>query len=142
MSPIPATLGRRLLSLVYEAFLLVGVWLSLVLFPQAIISTIFEAVAPGWLIWLHSAVLLGALYGWLWAAGRQTLAMKTWKLKLVTDDGRNLATENALMHFFWAWPSYGLCGVGIIWAFFDADGKFLHDRLARTRLVSDRTQET
>jgi uncharacterized RDD family membrane protein YckC len=130
-----APLGRQLLSLLYEAFLLAGVWLSLVLFPQAIAATVLEAAAPGWAIWLHSVVLFGAFYGWLWTSGRQTLAMKTWKLRLVTDEGRSLALEHAVMRFFWAWPSYGLAGIGIVWAFFDPDGKLLHDRLAKTRLL-------
>lgn len=131
-----APLTRRLASLVYEIFLLAGVWLSLVLFPHGIIAAVREAAAPGWLIWLHTFAVLGAMYGWLWTRGRQTLAMKTWKLKLATDHGTELEAVHALMRFFWAWPSYGLLGAGILWALVDPEGKFLHDRLARTRIVS------
>jgi hypothetical protein len=29
-------------------------------------------------------------------------------------------------------------GVSIVWSFFDAEGQFLHDRLAGTRLVSSK----
>ncbi len=29
-------------------------------------------------------------------------------------------------------------GLGFLWAFLDRDGQFLHDRLARTRLVDTR----
>lgn len=132
-----AGLGRRLLSLVYEFFLLAGVWLSLVLFPQTVAASVFAAVAPGWLIWLHSFAVFAAMYCWLWSAGRRTLPMKTWRLKLVTDDGGNLQAAHAAMRYFWAWPSYGMLGIGIVWALVDADGKFLHDRLAKTRLVAE-----
>ena len=131
----PAPLGRQLLSLLYEALLLLGVWLSLVLFPQAIAATVLESAMPGWMIWLHSIALFGGLYAWLWTSGRQTLAMKTWKLRLVTDEGRALALEHAMMRFIWAWPSYGLAGIGIVWAMFDPERKLLHDRLAKTRLM-------
>ena len=133
-----AGLGRRLLSLVYEFFLLAGVWLSLVLFPQAIAASVFATAAPGWLIWLHSFVIFAAMYCWLWSDGRRTLPMKTWRLRLVTDEGRDLQAVHAAMRYFWAWPSYGLLGIGIAWAVFDAEGKFLHDRLARTRLLAER----
>lgn len=133
----PAGLGRRLLSLVYEFFLLAGVWLSLVLFPQTIAATALSTAAPGWLVWVHSFIVLAAMYCWLWSSGRQTLAMKTWRLKLLTDEGENLQVAHAAMRYFWAWPSYGLLGIGVLWAIFDADGKLLHDRLARTQLVSE-----
>ena len=132
-----AGLGRRLLSLVYESFLFAGVWLSLVLFPHAIAATAFSAAAPGWLVWLHSFVLFAAIYCWLWSSGRRTLPMKTWRLRLVTDDGDDLRPVHAAMRYLWAWPSYGLVGIGIAWAIVDADGKFLHDRMARTRLISE-----
>lgn len=133
----PAGLGRRLLSLLYESFLLAGVWLSLVLFPQTIVATAFSIAAPGWLIWLHSCAVFAGMYCWLWSAGRQTLPMKTWRLRLVTDDGKDLQLAHAVMRFFWAWPSYGLLGIGVLWAIVDANGKLLHDRLARTQLVSE-----
>ena len=134
-----ASLARRLASLVYELFLLAGIWLSLVLFPQVAIASAIGAAAPGWLLWLHTLAILGALYGWLWTKGRRTLAMKTWKLRLTTDRGDDLEAAHAAMRFIWAWPSYGLCGIGIFWALIDPDGKFLHDRLAKTRIVSDPT---
>jgi len=30
----------------------------------------------------------------------------------------------------------GLCGLGLVWALFDRERQFLHDRLAGTRIVS------
>jgi uncharacterized RDD family membrane protein YckC len=32
--------------------------------------------------------------------------------------------------------SIGLAGIGILWALFDRDGQFLHDRIADTRIVA------
>ena len=56
--------------------------------------------------------------------------MKAWKIRLV-----NVTARKALLRFLLAVvfvPSL----VSIIWAFFDRDRQFLHDRLAGTRLVS------
>lgn len=130
-----AGISTRLVALVYEFFLLAGVWLTLVLFPHAAAAAALGHALPGWVIWLHSYVLLGALYCWLWSRGRQTLAMRTWRLHLQTEDGRPLAIPHAAMRYFWAWPSIGLAGIGLLWAFLDGEGRFLHDRLARTRLL-------
>lgn len=130
-----AGIGTRLIALVYEFFLLAGVWLSLVLFPQVVAAAALGHALPGWVIWLHSYVLLGFLYCWLWSHGRRTLAMKTWKLRLQTEAGLPLAFAHAAMRYFWAWPSIGLAGIGLLWALFDSEGRFLHDRLARTRIV-------
>jgi uncharacterized RDD family membrane protein YckC len=33
------------------------------------------------------------------------------------------------------WPSIGFYGAGLIWAIFDRDRQFLHDRLSGTRIV-------
>jgi uncharacterized RDD family membrane protein YckC len=132
-----AGLGRRLASLLYESMLLLATWLSLVVFPHTIAAFLLGFAAPGWFVWGQTFLVLGALYVWLWCTGRQTLPMKTWKLRLLTEDGLPLAPSHALMRYFWAWPSYGLAGIGILWAFFDSEGKFLHDRLARTNLVDD-----
>jgi uncharacterized RDD family membrane protein YckC len=41
----------------------------------------------------------------------------------------------ALLRYLLCWPSIILGGVGIVWALFDRDRQFLHDRLAGTRLV-------
>jgi len=34
-----------------------------------------------------------------------------------------------------AWPSLAFLGCGLLWALFDRDRQFLHDRLAGTRIV-------
>ena len=62
--------------------------------------------------------------------GGQTLAMKAWKIRLV-----DVTPAKALARFLWA-LIFVPTGVSILWAIFDKERQFLHDRLARTRLVS------
>ncbi|HNH25004.1 MAG TPA: RDD family protein, partial [Accumulibacter sp.] len=69
--------------------------------------------------------------------GGQTLAMKTWRIRLLSADGRPVRPAQALLRFLLCWPSLILVGVGIVWAMVDRDHRFLHDRLAGTRLVLD-----
>ena len=72
-------------------------------------------------------VVFGAYFLWCWLRGGQTLAMKAWRIRLV-----NVTPAKALLRFVLA---LFLLPVSIVWALFDRDGQFLHDRLAGTRLV-------
>jgi uncharacterized RDD family membrane protein YckC len=79
---------------------------------------------------LFIALAFAAYFLWSWLRGGQTLAMKAWKIRLV-----DVTPVKALVRFFIAC----LCvptGISIVWALFDRDRQFLHDRLAGTRLIS------
>ena len=77
-------------------------------------------------------------FTWSWSHGRQTLPMKTWRFRLVTHNGQPLHPQQALLRYLVCWPSVFFCGIGIAWALIDRDRQFLHDRLAGTRLISER----
>ncbi len=123
-------LPRRLLSMLYEAILLFAV-----------------AFFAGWLFfwasggrdatggWLRHALQLfvlavfAAYFLWCWLRGGQTLAMKSWKIRL-----EGATPARALLRFLLA-TALVPSGISIAWALFDRDGQFLHDRLSGTRLV-------
>jgi uncharacterized RDD family membrane protein YckC len=131
----PASLRRRALALIYEALLLVALLL--------IGSLPFVMVArdAGWadarpLFQVYLMALTGAYYAWQWKRGGQTLALKTWRLRIVTRDGRPLTWAHALKRFAIALPGTLLLGAGFLWALLDREGLFLHDRLAGTKIVN------
>lgn len=131
-------LFRRLACMLYEALLLIGVIAFLVLLPEVLYATYAQSSPPGWLSWLHLLLVLAAYFVWFWSNGRQTLAMKTWKIRLRPANDKPAATvtpRQALLRHLLCWPSILLAGTGLLWALFDREGQFLHDRLAGTRLV-------
>ena len=79
---------------------------------------------------LFVLAVFAAYFLWCWLRGGQTLAMKAWKIRVV-----DITPARALARFFWA-LLFVPTGVSILWAIFDMDRQFLHDRLAGTRLVS------
>ncbi len=152
----PAPLKNRLLCMVYEAMLLFGVlfiatWLFSTLLQQRHALYLRDALQD----WLF--VVLGLYFGWFWTHGGQTLAMKTWRLRVLDRDGAPLRWRRALLRYAlcWLWFLPGLAVAKLmgaqgwtlvllpaanflLWALtsrFDADGQFLHDRIARTRIV-------
>jgi len=79
--------------------------------------------------------VLGIYFVACWTRKGRTLPMQTWKIRLIGAQGGRVQLGRALLRYALAWPSLMFFGVGILWAFFDRDGQFLHDRLAGTKIV-------
>ena len=122
--------------MLYEALLQIGVLAATFLLPYLPLAVIWHIVLPGPVLFVHVFAVLALYFLWYWRHGGQTLAMQTWKLKLVSEDGSAPAWNQLWLRYLLTWPSLLLYGVGLIWAIFDRDGQFLHDRLAGTRIIS------
>ena len=127
---------RRLAAMCYEALLLSGVVAIALILPHLLIGAFAHRIAAPALLWAHLFLILLAYFVGFWSYGGQTLSMKTWHIRLVTKTGEAIRPAHAVRRFLWCWPSIALGGVGLIWAFFDQDRQFLHDRLAGTRLIA------
>ena len=119
----------------YEVVILTAVLLLGLLLPHAVLGAFALRAASTPVLWIHFFVLLLAYFAWFWGHGGQTLPMKTWRIRLVANNGVSVQPAQALRRYLLCWPSLLFFGVGILWAVFDRDGQFLHDRLAGTRLV-------
>lgn len=129
-----APLLARLAAMVYELLLVAAV-----VFVAAfiIIPVVGDMQAP-WQRHLFQFYIVGVLFAYFsafWLRSGQTLAMKTWRIRLVTQDGARLTLKQALPRFFLALLGLLLAGAGFWWALFDRDRQFLHDRIVGTRLV-------
>ena len=132
----PARVRIRLLCMLYEALLLA----ALLLLATAIFVGLGGdgRVQPGrshlqaWLV-----VVAGVYFVWSWSAGRRTLAMRTWRLRLVDRTGKPPSLRTAAVRFFVAAVALPLGGAALWWALFDPERLFLHDRIAGTRVLRD-----
>ena len=131
----PPGLLRRLASMLYETLTLLAVLALLLVFPHVLIGALTHHVATPTFLQAHAFLVLLIYFQWFWCHGGQTLAMKTWRIRLVSADGAPVRPVQALMRYLLCWPGILLGGIGILWALLDRDGQFLHDRIAGTRLV-------
>ncbi|WP_153144798.1 RDD family protein [Dechloromonas sp. H13] len=131
--PMPG-IARRLASMLYESLVVFAVLLVGFLLPQIVLFA-YGLGMSNRMLWLHVLGLLMLYFVWFWMNGGQTLPMKTWKLRLAGANGEALRPLQAILRYLAAWPSILFFGIGLLWALFDKDRQFLHDRIAGTRIV-------
>lgn len=121
--------------MLYESLLLLGVLALTFVVPYILIGLIWGVSVHGGVEWAHLFLVNGAYFVWFWRKAGQTLAMQTWRIRLVGASGQRVTLRQALLRYVLCWPSV-LGVVGLLWALVDRDRQFLHDRLAGTRLVA------
>jgi uncharacterized RDD family membrane protein YckC len=136
---IPSLL-RRFAAICYDAVLVFGVLLLLwTLYYFALKALIGqEDVGHSRLAQLYWPLGLLAMVGfhaWFWSHGGQTLGMKSWRVRVVAEDGSDPSLRQALLRYLWAWISAAALGLGFLWALVDRQQLTWHDRLSGTRLV-------
>lgn len=157
MRPANPSILRRLAAMLYEA-LLAGALLIAAGFLYIGAATHRLEGNSQWSFQIYLCVVLGAYFVWCWHRGGRTLAMRAWRLRLQRADGAPVELYRALIRFVLAGASIGstLIGIGllwkhsagreawllmvpgiatVLWALFDRDAQFLHDRLVGTQLV-------
>lgn len=133
--PTPG-IARRLAAMCYELLLVTALLIFTLVVPHMLLGAFAKVQLPHAALKVHLFVVLLAYFGWFWVNGGQTLAMKTWRIRVVDTSGRGLRPAQAALRYMAAWFSIGFAGIGILWALFDRDGQFLHDRIAETRIVA------
>jgi uncharacterized RDD family membrane protein YckC len=150
------SLRRRMACWLYEGTLLFAVvfiagWLFSTLGQMRDAMDARRALLQGFLF-----VVFGIYFSWFWARG-QTLAMKTWQIRVVDRHGRPLSQARAALRYLFSWLWFLpplLAGAALalgprdlailvpgwvaVWALasrFHPERQFWHDALAGTRLV-------
>ena len=130
-----APLGRRLGSLVYEILVVLALGIFLFVLPLAVFSGLTQHAPGPALLWLYLFCLFGTYFIWCWLRAGQTLAMKTWLLRLVdAQSGRTLRPLQAFVRYGMGWICWPT-GLALLWSFIDPDKQFLHDRIAGSRII-------
>jgi uncharacterized RDD family membrane protein YckC len=96
--PAP-TIKRRIALNLYEMLVLFGVLAFTFLVPHLTIGVLFEVTAPSAILMAHVYLVLAFYFMWYWTKTGQTLAMQTWRIQLVSEDGAIMKRSQALMRF-------------------------------------------
>jgi uncharacterized RDD family membrane protein YckC len=155
-APVPS-LRRRMAAFIYEGVLLFGV-LSLAALAYGLLTQQRHALVGMHGLQAFLFLLLGLYFSWFWSHGGQTVAMKTWHVRLLSKEGRPVGTARAWLRYMlsWLWFVPSLAGVHLsglrsggaitlallagvlVYALlsrFNPRRQFLHDLISRTELV-------
>jgi len=103
----PPGVVLRLAAITYEAVLLFGVVFVTSLALLALAG--WNHPLPPQQRWILQAVLfvaIGAYFVTCWVRAGQTLAMKSWRLRVVDRDGALLAPARAVLRYLLAWSLF------------------------------------
>ncbi len=165
IAPPDASLARRLAAAIYELLLLTALALVAGFVLAPVVSPRppglpHSLIVPALPARALEFVVLFALAGTYcvhgWSAGRRTLPQKTWRLALVAANDRPPSPRRAAARYLACWigPALALAAYGVLkphglgalalwllllhwlWAFADRRRRFLHDRVAGTRIIA------
>ena len=90
---------RRVFCTMYEQLVLLGVIALTFLLPNLGLGVVFGISLPSWLTFLYLYVILGIYFVWYWTKTGQTLAMQTWRVRMIGPGGYNLNRRQAIWRY-------------------------------------------
>jgi uncharacterized RDD family membrane protein YckC len=139
ISGTSAGFGRRIAALLYDCLLLAA--LLMMFTGGALFFTHGHAVersTVGAWFYLYQAGLLAVIAGYYllnWMHSGQTLGMRAWHLRLVTDTGQRVRLQRAALRLLFGVIAWLPVGLGVLWLYADPEHLAIHDRLSKTRVV-------
>jgi uncharacterized RDD family membrane protein YckC len=134
-----AGFARRLAALVYDSFLLAA--LLMVFTGGALFFThgvaVLPATAGNW-VYVYRAGLVLVIAGYYalnWRRSGQTLGMRAWRLRTVSDSGRTLGWTAVILRLCFGFIAWAPAALGVLWLYLDPEHLALQDRFSRTRVI-------
>lgn len=129
------SLFKRIACMLYESILVFAILFVAGVVYRALIGDPHSDFEQH-LFFMCSWLITGIYFVYCWVGSGQTLAMQTWRIQLLGLDGKPLSLEQAVRRYMIASFSLMFFGLGFIWAIFDREGLYLHDRFTGSRLVA------
>jgi uncharacterized RDD family membrane protein YckC len=134
----PASLLKQLAAMVYDSLLIFAV-----LFLGTAIVLIFnqgEAIVSSPMFNLYLILIVFSFYAWFWTKSGQTLGMRVWKIRIVSEFGGNPSWSIAYLRLLFAVLSMACLGIGYLWRLFKP--YTWHDHLSQTLIIDVSTAPT
>jgi uncharacterized RDD family membrane protein YckC len=118
-------------AMLYDSLLIFAV-----LFFVATIALVFnqgEAIEPN--LFFNFCLLFSVFtfYAWFWNKSGQTLGMRVWKIRIVSEFGGNPGWSISYLRLVFALLSFACLGLGYLWRLFRP--YTWHDKLSQTRII-------
>lgn len=129
----PCNLLRRVAAMIYDALLVIAILMvaaAIVVIPSG------GEIRPGTLWFqIYLVVVWWAYFAVCWRLGGQTVGMKAWRVKLITERTERIGWMHSALRFLVAGVSAAVAGLGYLWSLFEPKRRTWHDLVSSTRLV-------
>jgi len=92
-----------------------------------------EAIESSPAFSLYLLFVLFTFYAWFWHRSGQTLGMRAWKIRIVSEFGGNPSWGVAYLRLIFALLSFLFFGLGYLWRLFKP--YTWHDKLSQTSII-------
>jgi uncharacterized RDD family membrane protein YckC len=128
----PASLIKQLAAMIYDSLLIIAI-----LFISTAIALIFNdgnAIESSPVFSLYLILIIFIFYSWFWRKSGQTLGMRVWKIRIVSELGGNPSWSICFLRLTFALLSIACLGLGYWWRL--VKPYTWHDRLSQTSIIS------
>jgi len=127
----PASLFKQFAAMLYDSLLIFAV-----LFLATAIALLInrgEAIETNPAFSLYLLFTLFTFYAWFWHKSGQTLGMRVWKIRIVSEFGGNPSWGSGYLRLVFALLSLSCFGLGYFWRLFKP--YTWHDKLSQTSII-------
>jgi len=133
------SLVRIIASTIYDSLLMLGVWFlvgSIALGIKFLFTQEISSLNPiiGMSLVIFSTWIYFAMF---WIYGGKTLGMSSWKLRIVSENGKPITFFQTVIRFFVNTLTLSLAGIPLFLRRLNKENKSLSDYLSKTKIVAD-----
>jgi uncharacterized RDD family membrane protein YckC len=128
----PASLIKQLAAMIYDSLLIIAI-----LFISTAIALIFNngnAIESSPIFSLYLILIIFTFYSWFWRKSGQTLGMRVWKIRIVSEFGGNPSWSICFLRLTFSLLSIACLGLGYWWRL--VKPYTWHDRLSQTNIIN------
>lgn len=123
-------------SLLYELFALIPIWMVSGFIYIYFLDEYFGRYQRQ-ILQIYLWIISGSYFTYCWSTSGQTLAMRAWKIKIVSSHG-HLTKKLAWKRYIFATLGTLVAGVSFIWALINKKQLYLHDLILKNYFIDIR----
>ena len=124
------TIWRRSASILYDSLLVLAI---LIIMSIPFFSfNLEENFSLKIIVQVYYYLITQYFFVWFWVNNEGTLGMKTWKIKIVCEDGNKISYKEAIIRFNTAILSFIFFGLGFLISFLRKDKKCCLEHFFKT----------
>ena len=133
---IRASLLRRLLALLYDSILIIGIYMSYVILITYLNGSALESQVEKLFLQFSFIFFIFLFYCYFWKFNNgQTLGMQVWKIKLFSSENENISILRMIYRCFLSLFFSLLFLSNFIFIIFNRERKTLGDYFSKTKLL-------